>query len=193
MTFDEFYERARRTSPSDLSWNPYGFPHLKQGSDMSAHMPLFTFLARQCQHITEFGCREGTSTVAFLKGLPPEGKLISIDLQKYVQHDDLKKMILPAQWELRYEDILQCEIEETDLLLVDDLHTGEQVRQELQRHGGQVRKWLVFHDTYSQGVISQDRAGEPGILGAIEEYCQGWQLVYECWFNHGLRVYERIA
>lgn len=197
MTIQEFYDKAILNPPFDLPNNPIGFKGVSSvnKSDISAHLPLLKYFASQCNHITEFGMREGNSTAAFIMGLNSvHKKLVSYDFMRHKIHHMGIFQNLPCQWEFRQMDIVSpgWEIDYTDFLFVDDLHTYAQVRDELKQHGHKVKTYLGFHDTWSQGVTSLDRGGEEGIVRAIEEYTYNkFTLIYETLFNHGLRIYKR--
>jgi hypothetical protein len=62
-------------------------------------------------------------------------------------------------------DDLQVTIEPKDLLFIDTLHTGEQLRQELERHSANVRRYLVMQYT---GVCACNK-NLPG--GAWRSFC----------------------
>lgn len=195
MTLEEFYSIAVANPPFDLGHNPVGFPE-RGGSEQSAHLPLLRFLASQCEHVTEFGLREGYTTAALTLGLANQNcKLVSYDISVHPIHKLFNSIDWPCHWQFVLKDIVSpgWQIEETDFLFVDDLHTYKQVKAELAQHGGQVRKYLAFHDTYSQGAVSLDVERETGIKPAIDEYtaAHGWKLVYKVNFNHGLEVYAR--
>lgn len=204
MNFLEFKTSKYTLQPYDWDHNPFRFryPNLKvpnadnrlHSSDTSAHLPLLEFLASLCSHVTEFGFRQGFSASAFIAGCP--GKVVSYDIQTYNEVSVLKNMDLPCEWEFRRANTIDpnLEIAETDLLYIDTLHTYDQVKQELSLHVGKVRRFLVFHDTYSHGEMSLDVPGEIGITKAINEFLDNnpeWHKVYEVTFNHGLTVLEK--
>lgn len=167
-----------------------------KNSDLGGHLSTLKDFASMCNHVTEFGIREGSSTLALALGLNnPNKKLISYDIVRHIVHDNPIFKLLPCQWEFRKIDIISpgWEIDITDFLFVDDLHTYKQVKTELAQHGHKVTKYLGFHDTTSQGIKSLDRPSQEGILRAIKEYTNNqWKLVYEATFNNGLQIYERI-
>ena len=164
-------------------------------SDINEHLPMLSFLARQCDHVTEFGVRTGASTLAFLHGL--HGKH-DARLRSYDINDDfgVYKMLsrhTDADWVFATRSTLEIpKIEATDLLFIDTLHTYDQVRLELAYHGDQARRWIAFHDTETFGLIGDDK-GE-GIDAAITEWlCSRpeWRIVYHAHRNNGLTVIER--
>lgn len=182
MSFNAFWQRRYSTPPYDLHHNPFGFKH-GMGSDISAHLPFLEFLARQCYHITEFGTRGCCSTSAFIKGC--KGKVVSYDIETRSDIENLKQLHLPCEWEFHLQSTIDpnLDIEETDLLFIDTDHTYEQVKQELELHGNKVKKYIVFHDTYSFSKI----------IPAIDEFLAThpqWKVTYNVIFNHGLMVIE---
>jgi hypothetical protein len=192
MTLLDFYLKRLQQVPYDYSHNPYGMKYT-QGSDISAHIPMLSFVAKDCQHITEFGSRECYSTSAFLMTCP--GKVISYDLNIYQDIIELQGLVTTDQWEFRQQDTADpmFVIDETDFLFIDSLHTYEQVKKELLQ-ANKVKRYIGFHDTYSHGKESLDIPGTPGINYAINEFLEAnsqWSVVYEVFFNHGLVIIER--
>ena len=203
MEFKEF-KRVRYETPAfDFAENKLGFAFHKNQpghSDISAHLPLLEYLASKCIHITEFGTRDAFSTCAFMSGLQKtRGRLVSFDIDMPACMDEFKNMeVLPCSWDFRQRSTVDedLNIEETDLLFVDSLHTYEQVRDELRLHAARVGKFIVFHDTYSHGEFSRDIKGREGILRAINEFVDSsseWEQVYKVDFNHGLIVLEKTV
>lgn len=201
--FEKFHRWAADMQPFDVQGNPHGFAFAPYGrgrwSCQAAHMPLLEYLASKVGTVTEFGCREGYSTAAILKGLARSSAtpklMTTVDRDANAPAVNFSRWELPAPWRFIQRDIVSGDwaIDECDWLHVDDLHTYGQVKRELDIHGGKVSKLLSFHDTYSQGTVSLDVEGQEGINRAIEEYCaaNGWRLCYDAKFNHGLRVYEK--
>jgi hypothetical protein len=190
FTYDKYTQ-----VPGDHDWNPFGFRTGPTYCDISAHLPFLEFLAHFCDHITEFGTRHCFSTAAFINGCKRGGKVISYDLRATRDMEYLSTIDIPCLWEYRLCDTAdeELEIEETDLLFIDTLHTEKQVRAEL-RQAYRVKRWICFHDTFSQGKESQDETGQRGILYAIEDFIYKnpeWKMVYSVPFNHGLMLIEK--
>lgn len=168
-------------------------------SDISLHMPLLRELAAQCAHVTEFGVRGADgSTVALLAGQPET--MVSWDCAPAHIVNQRVHSLLGARgrtlWYPRVGDSLSCFIEETDLLFIDTYHSGKQLFAELNRHGWQVRKWIVCHDTFTFGWRGED-GREPGLLYALREFQQHvafpiWQLKVKDEQQNGLVVLERV-
>lgn len=128
-------------------------------SDIHEHLPVLAELAKDCQHITEMGVRSCVSSWAFIEGMNG-GKLISIDIKHpsfYIhQGGDIsfeKAVEVCKEKGIDFEfieaDTLKIKIEPTDLLFIDTLHTGEQLKQELKLHANKAKKFIIFHDTVS--------------------------------------------
>jgi hypothetical protein len=197
MTFEEYQQSKFNTPPGDFHWNPQGF-NRSDGSDISAHLPLLKYFASLCDTVAELGSRNAFSTTAFISGA--RERVISLDIQRTEDTDILEEMQkvyeLPCIWEFRQQNTIDPtnKIEEVDFLFVDSLHTFHQVQQELFIHGNQAKRFLGFHDWYSQRIKSIDIQGEEGIGRAIEEFMKTnplWSPVYESFFNHGMLILEK--
>lgn len=127
-------------------------------SDINEHLPTLARLAGECESITEMGVRYCVSTFAFIEGKPK--KLTCIDIVHPNSYhaqggiESFRKVVeLCAEKDIDFRFIeastLDIEIEETDMLFIDTLHTGEHLRKELALHGNKAKKYLVFHDTVS--------------------------------------------
>jgi len=137
--------------------------------------------AKECEHITEFGVRYVVSTWALLAGLPK--KMVSVDNRqcpvKEVYEAASKAGI---DYSFICADDLVIDIEETDLLFIDTLHTYGQLSAELKRHSENVRKYIILHDTAKQEM------NEAMIDFAYEN---DW-LIHEVYSNsYGMSVLKR--
>lgn len=141
--------------------------------DMTAHMDRLQRLANECEHITEFGVRDGNSTIAFLQGVvrSPDGNgvVVSYDIEP-PRTTDIARVVSETNraisWVFKQQDtMLISDIEETDMLLFDTLHTKKQLMHELV-HASRVRRYLVFHDVRLFG-LKGERGDDSGILPAI--------------------------
>jgi hypothetical protein len=167
-------------------------------SDIVLHLPVLQYYSSLCQHVTEFGVREGCSTVALISGC--RGEVHSYDIADTPIRPSLEQMALPCSWTFHLGDTgdPNLEVAETDLLFLDTLHTYDHLSKELAHHGRKARKFLAFHDTHTCGDF--DRSGpDPsarGILPAILEFlgrhpCE-YENVYETAENNGLMVFRRL-
>jgi len=167
---------------------------VRKSSDINEHLPMLSFLAEQCDHVTEFGVRTGESTLAFLHGLrcKHDARLRSYDINDDYNVNQFHSMTL-TDWVFVLASTLTIpKIEPTDLLFIDTLHSYTQVSQELALHGDQAKRWIAFHDTWTFGATG-DNGGE-GINKAIQEFMNArpeWRVVYHTHRNNGLTVIER--
>lgn len=174
--FEQEYEKAR-TTPSDINEN----------------LHILYDLAKQCNTVVEMGVRTGVSTRAFLN---TDVDLLSFDI---VLNDRVQRLFDLARKQgkrVQYvqADVLNIEIDETDLLFIDTLHTYQQLKQELKLHGNKARKFIAFHDTYTFGLRGEDGIDKKGLLTAIIEFIienPHWRFMIHRTSNNGLTVLER--
>lgn len=187
-------------------------------SDIYLHLPILFRYAKKCKHVTELGSRTGVSTRAFLYANP--GTFISYDYQYATPEPHLVKgvqALITLFEECREaginctyigKNVLEVELDETDLLFIDTYHCYAQLKQELALHAGKVRRYIAFHDTILYGdagegfpfmdpnhpVHSTPMDGSGGIRKAIDEFLQlhpQWKIVHESTDNNGLIVIGR--
>jgi GT2 family glycosyltransferase/tetratricopeptide (TPR) repeat protein len=161
-------------------------------SDIHEHLPTLYALARECRHVTEMGTRTGVSTTALLFAQPQ--RLVCYDRVRHQAVDDLSRLAGRTQFVFHQADVLAVEIEETNLLFIDTWHVYEQLREELRRHGGKARRWVVLHDTTTFGE-SGEGPGRRGLWPAVEEFLARGEFALESRYenNNGLTVLRRIA
>lgn len=144
-------------------------------SDIHEHLPVLREFAEKCAHVTEFGTRWANgSTVAFLAAQP--NTFVAWDLDPLMlaskQIESLVHVAGRTRFQPRVGDTLEINIEPTDMLFIDTLHTGRHLLSELERHCDpkdvKVRKYLAFHDTATFGVVGED--GKPGLRTAIRQF-----------------------
>ena len=161
-------------------------------SDINEHLETLKGYASVCDTVTEFGCRWGVSTLAFLAAKPK--RLISYDLEIYpklTELQNLAKVELPnTEFIFRDASTLFEEIEPVDLLFLDTYHVYEQVLLELVYHAKKVKKVLIFHDTEAFKDVGQT-PGYGGIWKAIDGfllYNPEWVMIDHRTNNNGLTV-----
>ena len=160
--------------------------------DINEHLETLRGLASQASHITEFGVREGHSTVALAAGKPVF--LISYDIR--YPGDELLELIWECVPDFKFimENTLEAIIEPTDFLFIDSYHTYGQLKQELERHESKVSCCIALHDTESFGEVGEDGTS-PGLRQAVKEFCEShpdeWFEVEHYPNNNGLTVLWR--
>jgi hypothetical protein len=141
---------------------------LAEPTDIVEHMPLLREYAGRCRHVTEFGVRRGMSTRALAMGLP--AVLRSYDIRACPEGENVIAAAVGAGIDalMLKEDTKACDYEPTDLLFIDTIHTEAQVAAELARADEKVARWLIFHDTETNGEKGED--GGAGILAPIRKF-----------------------
>ena len=132
-------------------------------------------------------------TFAFIEGKPK--KLTCIDIvhpTTYVPQGGVQSFEKVLQ-ECKDKEIdfkfieassLDIEIEPTDLLFIDTLHTGEQLQQELFLHSDKAKKYIVLHDT-----VSYETELMPVINTFLEQGV--WKVKEHYKNNNGCMILER--
>jgi len=169
-------------------------------SDIYEHLPVLEKYSTECSHITEMGVRAIVSTYAFIAGLPKT--VISIDIKhpddvtgRAGLVDEVIKIAADNGVDFKFVlgSTLDIDIEETDLLFIDTLHTYNQLKAELSRHGNKSRKYIILHDTVTFGEVGQ--GGQAGLLPAVEEFINEtphWQIFEHLTNNNGLMILKRV-
>lgn len=166
-------------------------------SDINEHVPTLREYASKCDHVTEMGVRSVVSTYGIMMGKPKVMKSYDvIPVESFgVPRTYLTELAKEngVDFEFTAADVLQIEIEETDMLFIDTLHTYNQLKQELALHAGKVKKYLAFHDTTTYGEIAEGGQGV-GLWPAIEEFLQdnpNWVVERKDTNNNGFTVLRR--
>lgn len=162
-------------------------------SDINENVHILYELAKKCETAVEMGVRTGVSTRAFLN---TNVNLISFDIALNTNVQKLFDYAKNKGKNVQYikADVLNIEINETDLLFIDTLHTYEQLKQELKLHGNKALKYLAFHDTYTFGLKDEVSNGNKGLLTAIIEFMienPHWKFKIHKTNNNGFTVLER--
>jgi len=179
--------------------------HKSTSSDINEHLETLYNLGKECSHITEMGVRWVSSTWPLVYSNPQ--KMISYDI---VTNPNIGEVInLCNEYSINYsfeeKDVLQLEIEPTELLFIDTLHTYNQLIKELELHSNKASKYIVLHDTehfgrideviynHASALVKSDPGIKQGLMTAVEDFLltelgQSWELykVYEN--NNGLTV-----
>ena len=163
----------------------------RTSSDINEHLPTLYALAKECRHVTELGTRTGVSTTALLYAQPD--KLVCYDRMQYPQVDRLARAAGRTEFVFHEKDVLWVDIEETDLLFIDTWHVYEQLKEELRRHAGKARRYIVLHDTTTFAEHGETE-GHRGLWPAVEEFLAkgAFRLKARYQNNNGLTVLEVV-
>lgn len=176
MTIDDIYEQ-----------------NCKKKCDINEHLPTLKKYASESKHVTEFGVRFGISTSALLSGKPKVLKSYDINKKSFKKNKLYRSLIKDTSFTFTVANVLEIEIEDTDMLFIDTWHTYNQLSQELRLHANKVRKHILFHDTVTFGNIGEDKT-KPGLLAAINEFLDKnkcWSTTKVFKNNNGLYIISR--
>jgi len=180
--------------------------------DINEHLPTLRKYASECNHVTEMGTRFAVSTHALLIGKP--SKVVAIDLNKhfYTPYENDVKLFAEScgvEYEFIEGDDLNMDIEQTDMLFIDTLHTYNQLSKELRKHEKSVNKWIILHDTITFGErdedfyrngkinegVSTQEVTKRGLYVALIDFLtenKDWVIKEHFTNNNGLTVIERV-
>lgn len=168
-------------------------------SDIVLHLPVLEWYASLCDHVTEFGTRNGESTVAFIAGC--KGEVHSYDVNDTSLATQLAGASIPCRWHFHKGDTTNPDlgVGETDFLFFDTLHTYAHLSVELSLWGRKAKKFLGFHDTFTCGEV--DLSGlDPtarGIMPAIREFMDRhpgeYRTAYRSDCCNGVLILERLG
>ena len=163
--------------------------------DIHEHIPTLLRYGKDVNIITELGVRTGGSTSAWVKAAPK--KLICYDINQrpdfHLSQYEKWAEEQGIDFEFILADTTKIEIEPTELLFIDTLHTYDQLKTELTLHGNKASKYIILHDTVSfayRGMVT----GTKGLIPAIEEfltYNHEWRMKVHYKNCNGLMVLER--
>lgn len=168
-------------------------------SDIHQHLPVLREFAGRCEKVTEFGTRNGVSTTALLAGRPQ--RLTCYDICRSKEIDLLaeaaREVGVDFGFVMQSTSVAGQEIEDTDLLFIDSLHTYNQLLRELRLHAHHARRYLAFHDFTSFGLRDEvnQNAEFPGLLPAFFQFLAESEFVGRVAHynpaNNGLLILER--
>ncbi len=188
--------------------------HASRPSDINEHLPILRELASQCKSVTEIGIRDIVSTWGLLQGLSESAlsprSYVGIDLNYPPFHKLSLAKDLAKNHSVSFEfikgDDFTLDIDTTDMLFIDSLHTYCHLTYELEKFSSKVRKYIVLHDTsepwgerdedspYYPYPSHIDRIFKRGSWEAVVDFLDthpDWQLKARYLNNHGLTVLKR--
>ena len=177
---DNLYNSWKNKTRSNVRW--------KMAGDMPGRMDWLVEQFSGLDSITEFGHYQGCSTAVWLKCLPK--KLISIDYATYLPQEEYKAIAreLDIDFRIIIEDDLKVDIDETDLLFIDTMHTEDHTYLELKKHSNKVKKYIAFHDVNPEKFTTQK-----GIDRWLSEESTKWEKIYHDVDDCGFLVLKKYA
>ena len=178
-------------------------------SDINEHLETLRKYASECKHVTEFGVRTGNSLCAIVLGKSDVVRAYDIHIGAFQYNDVISTFskINNIDFSILENDVLNVEIEETDMLFIDTLHTYNQLKAELQKHSYKVRKYIVLHDTahfatcdesiyeHASDIVKTMSTTTQGLQAAIDEFLTNntFKIKEQFTNNNGLTILERIT
>lgn len=185
LTLEDLYEKRRQANWASVCY----------------HMPVIREFASECSDCVEFGVRKANTTVSILCGT--KGTLRSWDLESLPQFQLEVREAAGSRWHFNLGRSEEAQFDSCDLLLHDTFHNYAQVKRELEAHAHKVKKYLMFHDTWTyarrdgrDSVKGGLQDTGPGMLPAILELMQqdpSWAIKWHDWRGDGLLVLERLS
>ncbi len=163
----------------------------QQPRDLNEHMATLRFLAKKCNVVAEMTKRR-ESTVALLAARPK--KLISYQEENDAILDTIDRMKdTSTAFSLVTGPLHNIPLpsEAVDLLFIDTRHNANRATKELAIWKDYVRRYIVFHDTESNGFAGDD--GQAGLYSAIRPLIeQGeWFIALHSPNQYGLTVLSK--
>ena len=154
------------------------------------HLPTLKKYASECDNITEMGVDSANTTWAFLSSRPK--KLTSIDIinTKAPEIVALAEELAKKEginFKFVLGDTTEIQIEPTDFLYIDTLHTYPQLKRELELHPQNVSKYLAFHDTHMPIFTNMAKA----LSEFLKENSNDWEICYDTKESCGLTIIKR--
>ncbi len=194
------------TKINEIYENHVNKPNQFKSVDINEHLPTLKSYSEKYNHITEMGVRWGSSTIAFLEG--GTSKLISYDIQitNEIKHIINLSKTIETEFIFNEQDTLSIDIETTDVLFIDTLHTYNQLYNELIKHSEKVKQHILLHDTVSfrekdevlynhaSDLVKNIKNNKKGLYAAVIDFIStnvDWYIEKEYVNNNGLMVLSR--
>ncbi len=209
----QYYRSAKLTPRQECEsiLSKHYYEMIQVQGDIQEHIDTLRFLGGSVNHITEFGIRSGVSTLSWFLG--GANIVVGYDLKILPSLNTIKNLTQKCnrQLILNEGDTAKVNIDPTDLLFIDSLHTGEHLRKELFRHHVKVRKYILLHDVESCGKPIPDNPfawsvyclgganldHKEGLRPVIDEFLMkthgDWVINFEKLNNNGLMMLERVG
>ncbi len=187
--------------PAALTERWTRLPDINGYDAMVEFFPLIMELARKCQHVTELGVYNGTSTTAWMQGLI-EGKkskrekrsFVCVDPNAHGVIEEMRGICAEAGVSFTYHQGYSYDvpIEETDLTFIDTYHDYSTCSRELTRYGPITRRYICLHDTTLNAEVGS--GGEKGLWPAVLEFLEAnpeWRIERRLETGCGFTVLEK--
>jgi len=145
-----------------------------ESSDINEHLPTLRSLAIECSSVVEIGLRTMVSTWGILQGLADNPltsrSYLGIDIERPASETlNLAQRLAEGNgisFQFLQANDMDIDIEQTDLLFIDSLHTYCHLTYELETFSPKVNKYISMHDT----TFSNETIDDLGYIGDYSEY-----------------------
>lgn len=175
-------------------------------SDINQHLFTLYLLAKDCNHVTEMGSRWGHSTFSILSSGVNQFIAYDLDINDNIEIAIDMSIKENINFQFNQKNVLEVDIEKTDMLFIDTWHKYGQLKEELKLHSKNVNKYIVLHDTTSYENRDEPDWGvyqdikplsnvKSGLWPAIEEFLlenKDWEISMRYIHNNGLTILKRI-
>jgi hypothetical protein len=183
-------------------------------SDINENLPILKKYASECEHVTEMGVRSIVSTWALLAAKPK--RAVSIDLIHPSMYggnlEEVEELTKAEGIDFSFIEgnTLKIDIEQTDFLFIDTLHSYIHLISELRRFNKKVNKYIALHDTETfafrdeDGIVIDDsrmdevnkmlNIEKSGLWNAVIDFlneCPEWEIAEKATNNNGMTVLKR--
>lgn len=190
--------------------------HSREWSDIYEHLPTLRELAKQCSSVTEIGVRSMVSTWGVLLGLSESSAFtksyVGIDLNSPPLETLNKAHNLAVRNGVSFNFIeandMDIDIQPTDLLFIDSLHTYAHLTYELEKFSPKALRYIALHDTDPPWGYADDKEyhgdfseypahisrTKRGLWPAVTDFLANhpeWKLNHRYHNNHGFTVLIR--
>ena len=152
--------------------------------DMMPHIDALTEYAREARTVVEFGVRGGVSTWALLRGLPEDGRLVSVDIDEDVFRMTPPWVLEDPRLTVVIGDARDASLPDADLVVIDSGHEYQETVSELMVAAKLHPSRILLHDYLY--------AETPGVRQAVDELTGlgRWRLATVHPSQWGLAVLE---
>ena len=139
----------------------------------------------------EFGTAQCRSSAALIFG--GVETIYSVDIVKDEVVDYFKSLTFDKKikWNFFCEDSRSFIVPNADLLLIDSMHNGEHLLEELDNAASKINKLILLHDTFTYGEKGDGGSGLNSAITNFIDKNQEWKKILEYQFNNGLTVLLR--
>lgn len=181
-TLDELYDAVKKT-PRDLD------QHADYVRELASSSPRVTAFVKRREWNVILAAARPQSLVVYQKEDDPLLKAV----HEAIKAEQTSSGRTYATTVGGGADSLAVDIEPTDLLVIDTVHSSERLGAELQRHAGKVSERILVRGTGAFGEQAEG-SNDPGLLHAVRSFVKErpeWTVTHHTSEQYGLTVLSR--